>query len=108
MHRPNLKAGKADLIGLATLSYCTIRKVNKVKPLKRAELWLIMLYQKFLSRKTCMYTPTCSQYMLESIQNNGPVIGVLFGIGRLFRCHPFSKGGYDPAKENLLLSVWLI
>lgn len=108
MYRPDLKTGKVDLIGLATISYCNVRKVNQIRPLKRVELWLILIYQKFLSRKTCLYTPTCSQYMAQSIQNNGPVIGVLLGIWRLLRCNPFSKGGYDPAKENLLLSIWLI
>lgn len=108
MYRPNLKAGKVDLIGLATISYCAIRKANKLRPIKRIELYLIYLYQRFLSRKTCLYTPTCSEYMKRSIQNNGPVIGVLLGLWRLVRCNPFSKGGYDPVKENFLLSVWLL
>ena len=30
---------------------------------------LIVFYQKYFSKKTCLYDPTCSQYMLEAINN---------------------------------------
>ncbi|MBO4990122.1 MAG: membrane protein insertion efficiency factor YidD [Clostridia bacterium] len=69
---------------------------------------LISLYQKYLSKGTCLYEPTCSHYMLESIHNNGFFVGALLGLGRLLRCNPLSKGGYDPPKENFILYIWLI
>ncbi|MBP3709688.1 MAG: membrane protein insertion efficiency factor YidD [Treponema sp.] len=44
----------------------------------------------------CRYTPTCSQYALEAITKYGPCKGVFLAIKRVFRCHPFHAGGYDP------------
>ncbi|MBQ8885593.1 MAG: membrane protein insertion efficiency factor YidD [Clostridia bacterium] len=61
---------------------------------------MILFYQKRLSRHTCLYRPTCSQYTLESINNHGVIIGILLGMWRILRCNPFSKGGYDPAIEK--------
>ena len=44
----------------------------------------------------CRYTPTCSEYAMEAIDRFGVFRGGLKAIGRLLRCHPFVKGGYDP------------
>ena len=68
---------------------------------------LILFYQKYLSHQTCLYRPTCSQYMLEAINNHGVIIGILLGSWRILRCNPFSKGGYDPVPENYLKVRWL-
>ena len=68
---------------------------------------LILFYQRHLSRGTCLYRPTCSQYMLESINNLGALAGILAGTWRILRCNPFSKGGYDPAPENPRKVRWL-
>jgi putative membrane protein insertion efficiency factor len=71
-------------------------------------LRLILFYQKYLSRHTCLYRPTCSQYTLESINNNGVVLGILLGVWRILRCNPFSKGGYDPAPFPHFKKKWLL
>jgi putative membrane protein insertion efficiency factor len=68
----------------------------------------ILFYQKHLSRHTCLYRPTCSQYTLECINNHGAVLGIILGAWRILRCNPFSKGGYDPAPENYFLKKWLL
>jgi hypothetical protein len=44
----------------------------------------------------CRYLPTCSEYAMEAIDRYGVLRGSLMAIGRLLRCHPFVKGGYDP------------
>ena len=44
----------------------------------------------------CRYTPTCSEYAMEAIERYGVLGGALKAVGRLLRCHPFAKGGYDP------------
>lgn len=68
----------------------------------------IIFYQKHLSRHTCLYSPTCSEYMLRAINNHGVIFGVLMGCWRLLRCNPFSKGGYDPVPENYFKLRWVM
>ena len=43
----------------------------------------IVFYQKNFSKKTCLYRPTCSQYMLEAINNHGVIVGILLGSWRV-------------------------
>ncbi len=69
---------------------------------------LIIFYQRHLSKKTCLYEPTCSEYMLRAINNHGVIIGILLGSWRLLRCNPLSKGGYDPVPENYFKLKWVI
>ena len=62
-------------------------------------LELIKLYQVTLSQVTppsCRFVPSCSQYTYEAISKFGVFQGVWVGVKRLFRCHPFHSGGYDP------------
>jgi putative membrane protein insertion efficiency factor len=68
----------------------------------------IIFYQKHISKHTCLYRPTCSQYTLECINNHGAIIGILLGCFRILRCNPFAKGGYDPAPENYFRKKWLL
>jgi putative membrane protein insertion efficiency factor len=44
----------------------------------------------------CRYTPTCSEYAVEAVEHYGVLRGSLMAMGRILRCHPFVKGGYDP------------
>ena len=72
--------------------------------LKKAASLLVIFYKKFISpalHKRCVYTPTCSAYMLDAIDEYGAIRGVAMGVWRLIRCNPFSKGGYDPVRPNL-------
>lgn len=102
------QTGKIDLTDVFFPNVRYLRK-HVFKPyLKMFLMRCVLFYQRRLSKGTCLYRPTCSQYMLESLNNNGVVIGLALGIWRLLRCNPFSRGGYDPAKENLFLAIWLI
>lgn len=68
----------------------------------------ISFYQRHLSRHTCLYEPTCSEYTKRAINNKGVVLGIILGAWRIMRCNPLSKGGYDPAPENKNRLKWVI
>ena len=44
----------------------------------------------------CRYTPTCSQYTLQSIQTHGAILGSWLGVKRICRCNPMGGCGHDP------------
>lgn len=75
--------------------------------MKKILILLVRFYQKFLSPLcpgVCRYSPTCSQYMIEAIKIYGIYKGVLLGIKRILRCHPWGGSGFDPVpmpKEKL-------
>ncbi|HNQ01779.1 MAG TPA: membrane protein insertion efficiency factor YidD [Syntrophales bacterium] len=63
---------------------------------------LIRAYQLLVSPvlpRSCRFHPTCSEYALTAIRMHGPLRGILLGIRRLMRCHPFHPGGYDPVRS---------
>lgn len=77
--------------------------------MKKILLKIIKIYQKTLSPDhgflanfrqfgTCKFRPTCSEYVYLAIDKYGVLLGLYKGIKRILRCHPFSKGGYDPLK----------
>jgi hypothetical protein len=61
----------------------------------------VQVYQVILSpllHPSCRFYPTCSQYVVESIEKRGIIVGLLKGIWRVLRCNPFGGSGYDPVK----------
>ncbi len=44
----------------------------------------------------CRFEPTCSAYGREAIAKYGSPRGFALAAGRVLRCHPWAKGGYDP------------
>lgn len=59
----------------------------------------VRLYQWTLSPllgKQCRFHPSCSEYMIGSINKYGPIVGLWRGVKRICRCHPAHPGGYDP------------
>ncbi len=54
--------------------------------------------QLFLTDQACRFTPTCSEYTYEAVKKYGAVKGLFTGLKRIIRCHPWSKGGFDPIK----------
>jgi putative membrane protein insertion efficiency factor len=60
---------------------------------------LIRFYQQAISvhfPPACKYYPTCSSYAYEAVEKYGVFRGIFMSVMRLFRCHPFHAGGYDP------------
>lgn len=61
----------------------------------------IRIYKRYVSPlfpPSCRFTPSCSQYTLEAVEEYGVLKGLGKGVWRLSRCHPFTRGGYDPVK----------
>ena len=65
--------------------------------LKRILICLVRIYQRFAPaavRNKCRFEPSCSQYMILSLQKYGLWKGLCKGIHRLWRCHN-QDGGFD-------------
>ena len=61
---------------------------------------LIKIYKYLFSPllgNNCRYLTPCSEYYIESLKKYGLYKGSLFGIRRIFSCHPFEVlgGGSD-------------
>jgi putative membrane protein insertion efficiency factor len=72
--------------------------------MKALFLWIIHLYQRFISpalSPSCRFVPSCSEYMYQAIERYGVVQGGWLGVKRLLRCHPLHPGGYDPVPDSL-------
>jgi len=62
-------------------------------------LGLIRFYQVGISpyyQASCRHQPTCSQYTIEAIHSWGLMKGLIMGLRRILRCHPWGAHGYDP------------
>ena len=67
--------------------------------MKRALQLGLKLYQQAVSPwlpRSCRYTPTCSQYAIDAIEQRGVTRGSVMALWRVLRCNPFVHGGYDP------------
>ncbi len=70
--------------------------------MKNILIFIIRCYQiiPFASHKLCRFTPTCSEYMIEAIDNFGIKKGIKLGLKRLKKCHPNGEFGYDPVPQK--------
>ena len=62
----------------------------------------ILAYQALRSGRPspCRFTPSCSAYALDAIENHGAARGVGLALRRLLRCHPWGGHGWDPVPER--------
>lgn len=60
---------------------------------------LLRGYKRFVSPflpPMCRFEPTCSIYAMDAVSKYGALRGSWLALRRLFRCHPFHPGGWDP------------
>jgi len=64
---------------------------------------LLRLYKRAISPAlhamapgACRFQPTCSEYAAIAIAEHGTIRGGLMALGRVLRCHPLHRGGFDP------------
>ncbi|MDD4895020.1 MAG: membrane protein insertion efficiency factor YidD [Candidatus Omnitrophica bacterium] len=68
--------------------------------LRKVALALLRVYQVCLRGylpASCRFTPSCSEFTRQAIEQYGFWKGSFKGAKRLLTCHPFSgRSGYDP------------
>ena len=65
--------------------------------LKRILICLVQIYQRYAPasiRNKCRFEPSCSEYMIISLNKYGLCKGLMKGIRRLTRCN-IHNGGFD-------------
>lgn len=65
----------------------------------------IRLYQRILSPfvpARCKYYPSCSEYAVQAIRQQGVTRGLVLAGWRLLRCNPWSLGGVDRVEAQRL------
>ncbi|HCU44735.1 MULTISPECIES: membrane protein insertion efficiency factor YidD [Aerococcus] len=65
---------------------------------KATSFYQVKDYQKGISPllpPRCREYPTCSHRAVEGVGKHGATKGSLMQAGRIMRCQPFVKGGYD-------------
>lgn len=86
-----------------------MKKENKLKNFcmfvvkipRKIEIFLILLYQKYISKslgKRCIFYPTCSEYTKQAVDKYGIIKGNILGVKRILKCNPFSHGGVEYLK----------
>ncbi|MBX2930006.1 MAG: membrane protein insertion efficiency factor YidD [Saprospiraceae bacterium] len=71
--------------------------------LKMIFIFPVRLYQWMISPllgRNCRFEPTCSNYMIQAIEEWGVLRGVWMGLKRIGRCHPWGAWGPDPVPKN--------
>lgn len=62
-------------------------------PFGNAALAFIFLYRRYISSQdisACVFSPTCSEFGMRSINRYGIIRGLLMASDRLQRCHPMA------------------
>ncbi len=61
-------------------------------------LAIVRFYRKWISpvtKPSCRFIPTCSEYALIAIERYGAWKGGWLALKRICRCHPFHRGEHD-------------
>lgn len=62
-------------------------------------LIIVKIYQWIISPifpANCRFNPTCSHYMIDALNEWGPIKGTYLGLKRIGKCHPWGSFGDDP------------
>jgi uncharacterized protein len=75
---------------------------------KNITLQLLRAYKWAISPllpHACRYVPSCSEYAMEAVERYGALRGMWMAIGRVLRCHPFARSGYDPVVKSAVVEA---
>ena len=84
------------------------RRVKPAKPVKYKKglafcvLYCIRVFKMFFlfPQGCCKFYPSCSEFTKEAIEKLPLHTAFLLIAKRIFSCHPFAPGGYDPVPEK--------
>lgn len=92
----------------------TQKPQQEISPISFVAFGLLTIYQKVISsqdRSVCNFTPSCSRFAREAINQAGFMRGTLMAADRILRCHPYSlnlyeidansRKAYDPVKNYM-------
>ena len=84
----------------------TKKRTNAFKSFfKYIFLFPVYIYKFLISPllpHSCIFYPSCSNYMILAVEKFGIFKGFFIGMKRLFRCVPWQKKrGYDPVPLNI-------
>jgi uncharacterized protein len=99
----------ANFLGCGTDSFllapATVRQVRRTGTGERGTrladrmIAAVRIYQREISPKRppcCSFTPTCSAYAVQALEEHGAGRGAWLTVRRLARCRPGATGGPDP------------
>ena len=106
-----MAAAKSEEGFFASLRMTTVlmRGLRKAAGAGAAGLLLfgIRFYQAIFAQHMpmgCKFYPSCSRYAAEAIERHGAARGARLALARLWRCRPFTRGGFDPVPDAQELS----
>ncbi len=94
----------ANLVLLAPTSVRHVHAAGSGQrsPMTERLIAAVRVYQREISPKRkpcCKYSPTCSNYAVEALEQHGAKRGAWLTARRLLRCRPGAVGGADPVPE---------
>jgi putative membrane protein insertion efficiency factor len=75
------------------------------RAIREAAVAPLLVYQRVISPalgQRCRFEPSCSRYAVQAVREYGILRGFVLAAWRLGRCHPFSRGGFDPLAAQRL------
>jgi putative membrane protein insertion efficiency factor len=91
--------------GLLLVAPTTVRHVHRAAKAQRGRgvagrmVAAVRVYQREVSPRrapVCRFTPTCSNYAVQALEQHGAGRGTWLTLRRLVRCRPGAAGGADP------------
>ena len=87
----------SESLTISIIAACAVFVLSVLLCGKRIAINMVKIYQRYAPasiREKCRFEPSCSEYMILSIEKYGLIKGVKKGINRLKRCH-INDGGFD-------------
>ncbi|MGB9642842.1 MAG: membrane protein insertion efficiency factor YidD [Candidatus Ratteibacteria bacterium] len=72
---------------------------HKRNSMSKLVIFFVRIYQTIISPvlgHNCRFYPSCSNYLIEAVEQFGITKGLLLSLRRIIKCHPFHPGGHDP------------